>query len=83
MPQSLANLLVHLIFSTKDRHPFLDNSDLRAELHSYLGGLVNESGGQSIIIGGVADHVHLLFVLSKTGCVADLVRDLKRASNLG
>lgn len=82
MPQSLTNLLVHVIFSTKERRPFLDDPELRAELHRYLGGVVNEKGGQSIVVGGVADHVHVLLALSKTVCVSDLVRDLKRASTL-
>jgi len=82
MPQSLTNLLVHIVFSTAGRHPFLTDLGLREELHRYLGGIVNEEGGQSLGVGGVADHVHLLIVLPKTLCVSDLVRDLKRASSL-
>jgi REP element-mobilizing transposase RayT len=82
MPQSLTNLLIHLIFSTKDRRPFLSDPHLLSELHHYLGGIVNHHGGNSIIVGGVADHVHLLLVLPKTMTVSDLVRELKRASSL-
>jgi len=82
MPQSLTNLLVHIIFSTADRQPLLNEIGLREELHRYLGGIVNEKGGQSLGVGGVADHVHLLIVLPKTLCVSDLVRDLKRASSI-
>ncbi len=82
MPQSLTNLLVHLIYSTKDREPFLSNPELRMELHHYLGGVVNEHGGRSIIVGGVADHVHQLLVLPKIMSVSDLVRELKRSSSL-
>jgi len=79
MPQSLSNVLVHLIFSTKERVPFLADPELRADVHRYLGGIVNQNG-QSLCVGGVEDHVHLLVVLSRTTTQADLVRDLKRAS---
>lgn len=70
MPQSLTNLLVHIIFSTADRKPLLNEIGLREELHRYLGGIVNQKGGQSLEVGGVADHVHLLIVLPKNSlCV--------------
>lgn len=81
MPQSLSNVLVHLIFSTKGRRPLLNDLALREEMHRYLGGMVNQNG-QSLCVGGVEDHVHLLLVLSRTVTLADLVRDLKRASTL-
>jgi putative transposase len=81
MPQSLSNLLVHLVFSTKERFPFLRDPEQRSRMHHYLGGIVNETG-QSLCIGGIEDHVHLLLALSRTGTIADLVRDLKRASTL-
>jgi len=82
MPQSLTNLMVHLVFSTLDRHPFLSDGGIREEMHRYLGGIVNEKGGRALCVGGVADHVHLLVVMPKTSTVADLVRDLKRASSI-
>ncbi len=82
MPQSLTNLLVHLIFSTKDRYPFLQDAPILAETHRYLGGLVKKLGGEAIAVGGVADHVHLLLVLPKTMTLSDMVRELKRASSL-
>ena len=81
MPQSLSNVLVHFIFSTKERIPFLKDPELRVEMHRYLGGIVNRNG-QSLCVGGVEDHVHLLLVLSRTVTQADLVRDLKRTSTL-
>ena len=82
MSQALTNLLVHLIFSTKDRRPFSGDAALQGDLHQYLGGVVNHHGGKSIVVGGVADHVHLLFVLPKTMPMSDLVRELKRSSSL-
>lgn len=80
MPQALTNLLVHLIFSTKDRQPLI--GEALAEIHEYLGGLVNHCGGKSLGVGGVADHVHLLVVMPKNMTVPHLIRELKRASSL-
>lgn len=79
MPQSFAKINVHLVFSTKDRRPII-NASWRSELHALLGGLVNQSGGQSLIVGGVADHVHLLFDLGRRITLADLVRILKSST---
>ncbi|MEZ6054516.1 MAG: IS200/IS605 family transposase [Planctomycetaceae bacterium] len=81
MPQSLAQIYLHIVFSTKDRRPFLQNESLRDELHKYLGGICRKLGAPSLIIGGVEDHVHLLCRFSRTLTVADLVRDLKRDSS--
>jgi len=82
MPQSLAKILVHGIFSTKDRHPFLREPALRMEVHRYLGGILNQLDCQSLIVGRVEDHVHFLTSLSRTCCVADLIKELKRGSSL-
>src|SRR5438309_2290978 len=82
MPQSLAKVLVHTVFSTKERRPLLRDGGLRAELHSYLGGILNHLQCQSIIVGGVEDHVHLLSSLSRTSAMADMVKELKRGSSL-
>jgi len=82
MPQSLANLLVHLVFSTSNREPFLRDPALRRALHAYLGGVIKKHGGAPIIAGGVDDHVHLLYKQPKTMTVPDMVRELKRGSSL-
>ena len=82
MPHALSNILVHLVFSTADRVPFLKDEKLRADMHHYLGGIVKHHGGNTIIVGGVADHVHLLFVQPKTMSLSELVRELKRGSSL-
>jgi putative transposase len=60
MPQSLAKILVHTVFSTKERRPFLRDKALRAGLHCYLGGILTNLDCQPIIVGGVEDDVHLL-----------------------
>ena len=82
MAQSLAKILLHLVFSTKERRPFLKDPVLREELHRYLGGILTNLECQPLIIGGVADHVHLLFAHSRTATVADVVKELKRGSTV-
>ena len=82
MPQSLAKILVHTIFSTKDRRPFLHDAVLPQELHHYLGGILKNLDCQPIIVGGVEDHVHLLAGLSRTGAPAEMVKEVKRGSSL-
>lgn len=82
MSQSLAKILVHIVFSTKDRHPFLRDKSLLAELHQYLGGILIHQDCQPLIIGGVEDHVHILSTLSRTGTVAEIVKETKRGSSL-
>src|SRR4029079_7645923 len=82
MAQSLAKILLHLVFSTKERRPFLRDQPLREELHRYLGGILTNLECQPLIIGGVEDHVHLLFAHSRTATVADVVKELKRGSSV-
>jgi REP element-mobilizing transposase RayT len=82
MPQSLAKILVHTVFSTKDRRPFLRDAPLREELHRYLGGILSNLDCQPIIAGGVEDHVHLLCALSRTCAPAEMVKEVKRGSSL-
>ena len=64
--QSLSSLLVHLIFSTKDRFPFLAENELMLRTHGHLGGILREADCPSLVIGGTADHVHAFFRLSRT-----------------
>ena len=82
MPQSLAKILVHTVFSTKDRRPFLRDKSLREELHRYLGGILTNHDCQPIIVGGVEDHVHILSTLSRTCQAAEMVKEVKRGSSL-
>jgi REP element-mobilizing transposase RayT len=82
MPQSLAKILVHTVFSTKERRPFLRDRALREELHRYLGGILANLDCQPIIVGGVQDHVHFLCALSRTCEAAELIKEVKRGSSL-
>src|SRR5262245_42060433 len=80
MPSTYTNLLYHIIFSTKERRPFI-NPELRRELHPYIGGIIRDAGGEPIEIGGVADHVHILAKLPATIAVADALRLIKSNSS--
>ena len=82
MPQSLSSVYLHLVFSTKQRRPFLQETNLRAETHAFLGGVSKELGCQPVLVGGVEDHIHLLARQSRTLSQADWVKELKRASSL-
>jgi putative transposase len=82
MSQSLSKILVHTVFSTKDRRPFLCDRALREELHRYLGGILANLDCQPIIIGGAEDHVHALSTLSRTCEPAEMVKEVKRGSSL-
>jgi REP element-mobilizing transposase RayT len=81
MAQSLAQIYLHVIFSTKQRRPLLQRMALRLELHQYLGGVCRALDSPSILVGGVADHVHILCQLSRTHSVAEVVREMKRESS--
>jgi putative transposase len=81
MGSTFLSLHYHIVFSTKNREPLIDSS-WRSDLHEYLGGTVRGLGGQPEGVGGVADHVHLLVGLRATHCLADFMRELKKASSI-
>ena len=81
MAQSLAQIYVHIVFSTKNRKPFLQHAPSRYRLHKVLAKTCNNLDSSCLEVGGVEDHVHLLCRLSKTGSVSDLIKELKRVSS--
>lgn len=81
MSQSLARNVVHLVFSTKNRTPLV-RPEVQGRLFAYLAGTLNEMNCHAIKVGGVEDHVHLLFVLSKTRALCDVVMDVKKGSSI-
>ena len=81
MAQSLARLWTHLIFSTKDRFPFLRDKVLRREMHAYLAEMLRTHDCDTLIVGGVDDHTHSLFALSRTHSIASVVKEVKRTSS--
>jgi REP element-mobilizing transposase RayT len=80
MPQSLSRVLVHLIFSTKHRVPILTPA-IQAELHPYLAVVLRDNECPSLQVGGVEDHVHLFFALSRTLTIAKVVEIVKTSSS--
>jgi putative transposase len=80
MSQSLAKVYLHVVFSTKNRAPLLAD-EWRDELFRVLGGAANNLGCQSLIVGGVEDHVHMLIQLGRTITIADAVGKIKSTSS--
>ena len=80
MPQSLARLHVHLIFSTKNREPILAD-DVRDPLHAYMATVLQNLGCATVLINSVEDHAHLLFDLARTVAISKAVEDVKKASS--
>ena len=81
MPQSLSMVYIHLVFSTKDRRPFLRDPRIRPPLHAYLGEVSKRLDCPPILVGGVEDHVHLLARFGRTITQAEWVKEVKRVSN--
>lgn len=81
MPQSLSAVYVHAVFSTKNRHPFLADDDLRRDTHSYIAGITKRLECPALEIGGVSDHVHMLVRLTRTITIADWMKETKRVSS--
>lgn len=82
MSQSLSAVYIHLVFSTKHRHPSLRDESLRKDLHSFLGGTSKTLECPPVLVGGVADHIHLLARFGRTITQAEWVKELKRVSSL-
>jgi putative transposase len=80
MPQSLSSILIHLIFSTKNREPFITTA-VEKELHPYMAKIFRELKSPSLAIDGTSDHLHMLFALSRVMKIADLVEEVKTESS--
>ena len=81
MAQSLARLWTHLIFSTKDRFPFLTDQSIRRDMHAYRATILRNHGCETLIVGGVEDHTHSLFALSRIYSIGQVVKEVKRTSS--
>jgi len=80
MSQSLAKIYIHLIFSTKNRERSIPY-DIGVELHGYMGGILNGLGCSPIEINTEPDHAHLLFVMTRTESISDVVGQIKKSAN--
>jgi REP element-mobilizing transposase RayT len=81
MPQSLVQIYLHLVFSTKHPQPLLVDPAFRSRTHAYFAGICNDLDSPSLRTGGIADHVHILCRLAKIMDVSSLIRELKRDSS--
>lgn len=80
MPQSLARLHIHLVFSAKNRDPIITDA-VRDALHAYLATVLQNLGCAPVLINSVEDHAHLLFDLARTVSISQAVEDVKKASS--
>jgi REP element-mobilizing transposase RayT len=80
MPQSLANILIHVIWSTKERRPLIAD-DVRPQLHGYMAGILKNIDSPALVINSVADHAHILCQLSKNIAACKLVEEVKKSSS--
>ena len=81
MAQALARVNLHLIFSTKNRHAYLNDEALRRDLYSYQCGILRNLACSPIIVNGMPDHVHLLFEMTRTATISEVVEEVKRSSS--
>jgi putative transposase len=80
MPQSLAHMVTHLVFSTKNRRPLIQ-PEVQAELAAYIGGILNQWKSPPIEIACLSDHAHVLFCLSKNFALAKVIEETKKGSS--
>jgi putative transposase len=80
MPQSLASLLAHIVFSTKYRVPVIGD-DVRDSLHAYIGGILDNLSGSLLHAGSVEDHIHLLVAQPRTLSAAELIEEIKTSTS--
>ena len=81
MAQTLTSLLVHIVFSTKDRQDLID-TNIEPRLYSYLGGIARKMESRLLDAGGTANHVYLLISQSKKIALATLLEELKKSSSI-
>ena len=80
MPQSLSKVILHIIFSTKNREPWLE-SNVRPRMHAYLATVCRDLGAELVRVGGVADHVHIVTTLPRTLSQAEFIQQIKKISS--
>ena len=79
MPQSLSKVILHIIFSTKNREPWLDSA-IRPRMHAYLATICRDLGGEAFRVDGVADHVHIV-TIPRTLSLAEMIEQAKKGSS--
>jgi len=80
MPQSLSKVILHIIFSTKNRELWFD-SDVRPRMHAYLATVCRDLGAEFVHVGGVADHVHIVTTLPRSVSQAEFIKRIEKTSS--
>ena len=80
MAQSFSQIYLHIVFSTKNRYPFLEGS-VDDELYAYIGDSIKRLGGIPLSINGVCDHIHILSTFPRTITIANFLKDIKANSS--
>ncbi len=80
MSHTFANVVLHVIFSTKDRRPLIDDA-LRPQLFEYMGGIARNEFGKALVIGGSGNHVHGLLSLNTDIAIGQAMSKLKSLSS--
>ena len=80
MAQTLVNILVHVIFSTKERRHLI-KTEIQPSLYAYMAGTLQNLDSPCMAMGGTSNHVHLLTALSKKAALSDVVGELKKSSS--
>ena len=81
MSQSLVKSLIHLVYSTKHRQPWIPK-DCKEQLYAYQAGIFREWNSPALVIGGAQDHVHALFSLSKNHALKKVIEEVKTGSSM-
>jgi len=80
MPQSLSKVILQIVFSTKNREPWLE-PDVRPRMHAYLATVCRDLGAELVRVGGVADHVYIVTTLPRTVSQAEFIEQMKKTSS--
>ena len=80
MPQSLSKVILQIVFSTKNREPWLE-PDVRPRMNAYLATVCRDLGAELVRVGGVADHVHIVTTLPRTVSQAEFIEQMKKTSS--
>lgn len=81
MAQSLSNVLLHLVYSTKNRTNYLKDENLQKELYSYTSTALKTLDCKSIMIGGTSNHIHVLFAMTRTKSISDVIKHIKKETS--
>jgi len=80
MANTFSSLQYHLIFSTKNREPWIRH-DIEGRVWSYLGGIGREKGIKSLKIGGMPDHIHIALALPTSIAISEAAKLIKGGSS--